>query len=133
MTAFEHLFHLFQVLSLPLPFWCPAPSAAAVNPAKTLEKEKRELHWGQRSLCQRAKGEGESQVSRPKLVSCHTDRHGAEGILAQFPTVLPKNSVAVAWSRIVRIHTLLECKAPMHLALLWLQFTGGWLGSWPVL
>lgn len=71
LTAFEHLFDLFQVLSLPLPFWCPAPSAVAVNPAKTLEKEKRELHWGQRSLCQRAKGEGESRVSRQKLVSCH--------------------------------------------------------------
>lgn len=93
LTAFEHLFDLFQVLSLPLPFWCPAPSAVAVNPAKTLEKEKRELRWGQRSLCQRAKGEGESQVSRPKLVSCHTARPGTEGIFALFPTVLPKSEL----------------------------------------
>lgn len=69
LTAFEHLFDLFQVLSLRLPSWCPAPSAVAVNPAKTLEKEKRDLPWGQRSLCQRARGEAESQVSRLKLVS----------------------------------------------------------------
>lgn len=70
-TAFEHLFDPFQVLSLPRPFWYPAPSAAAVNPAKMLEKENRGLHWGQRNPCQRAKGEGGSQASRRKLVGCH--------------------------------------------------------------
>lgn len=32
------------------------------------------------------------------------------------------------------MNALLECRAPMqHLALLWLQFAGGWLRSWPVL
>lgn len=71
LTAFDCVFDLFQVLSLPQPFWYPAPSAVAVNPAKTLEKEKRELHWGQRSLSQRAKGEEENQVSRRKLVGYH--------------------------------------------------------------
>lgn len=70
-TAFQPLFDLFQVLSPPQHFWYPAPSAAAVNPAKMLEKEKKGLHWAQRSLHQRAKGEGESQASRQKQVGYH--------------------------------------------------------------